>query len=41
MEKANRGADLDLDYIANWSLRFDMKIIAKTLIHGLIGRNVF
>ena len=41
MEKANRGADLDLYYIANWSLRLDVKIIFSTLLRGLIGRNVF
>jgi polysaccharide biosynthesis protein PslA len=41
MEKASRGADLDLYYIANWSLRLDLKIMLMTLIRGLAGRNVF
>jgi putative colanic acid biosynthesis UDP-glucose lipid carrier transferase len=41
VEKASRGADLDLYYVANWSLLFDIKIMIKTLITGLIGRNVF
>jgi putative colanic acid biosynthesis UDP-glucose lipid carrier transferase len=41
MEKASRGADLDLYYIANWSLRLDLKIMLITLIRGLVGRDVF
>jgi putative colanic acid biosynthesis UDP-glucose lipid carrier transferase len=41
MEKACRGADLDLYYIANWSLRLDLKIMLITLIRSLIGRDVF
>jgi putative colanic acid biosynthesis UDP-glucose lipid carrier transferase len=41
VEKANRGADLDLYYIANWSLRLDIKIMLMTLFRGLFGRNVF
>jgi Undecaprenyl-phosphate glucose phosphotransferase len=41
LEKANRGADLDLHYIANWSPQFDLRIIALTLATGLTGRNVF
>ncbi|HEX4367004.1 MAG TPA: exopolysaccharide biosynthesis polyprenyl glycosylphosphotransferase [Rhodopila sp.] len=39
--KASRGADLDLYYIANWSLRFDLTIMIRTLLGGLAGRNVF
>ncbi|WP_158932290.1 exopolysaccharide biosynthesis polyprenyl glycosylphosphotransferase [Acidisphaera sp. S103] len=41
LEKAKRGADLDLFYIANWSLRFDLTIMIRTLLVGLAGRNVF
>jgi putative colanic acid biosynthesis UDP-glucose lipid carrier transferase len=41
MDKANRGADLDLFYVANWSLRFDLKIMLKTVLRGLAGRDVF
>ena len=41
MDKANRGADLDLFYVANWSLRFDLKIMLKTVFRGLAGRDVF
>jgi polysaccharide biosynthesis protein PslA len=41
MDRANKGADLDLYYIANWSLRLDIKIMIKTLVRGLTGRDVF
>ncbi|HUB48748.1 MAG TPA: exopolysaccharide biosynthesis polyprenyl glycosylphosphotransferase [Acetobacteraceae bacterium] len=41
MDKANRGADLDLYYVANWSLRLDITIMLKTLFRGMAGRNVF
>lgn len=41
VEKANRGADLDLYYIANWSFRLDIRIMLMTLFRGLFGRNVF
>jgi len=41
LEKASRGADLDLFYIANWSLRFDLTIMIRTVLVGLAGRNVF
>ncbi len=40
-EKASRGAELDLSYIANWCFRLDLKIMLITLIRGLIGRDVF
>ena len=40
-EKASRGADLDLYYIANWSPRFDIRIMVRTVVTGLVGRNVF
>jgi putative colanic acid biosynthesis UDP-glucose lipid carrier transferase len=39
--KANEGADLDLYYIANWSLRLDIKIMLQTVWKGLVGRDVF
>jgi exopolysaccharide biosynthesis polyprenyl glycosylphosphotransferase len=41
MEKANLGAELDLYYIANWSLRLDIRIMLITVVRGLVGRNVF
>jgi putative colanic acid biosynthesis UDP-glucose lipid carrier transferase len=41
VDKAKRGADLDLHYVANWSLRLDLKIMLKTLFRGMVGRDVF
>jgi putative colanic acid biosynthesis UDP-glucose lipid carrier transferase len=41
LEKANRGAELDLYYIANWSPKLDVKIMLRTVFAGLVGRNVF
>jgi Undecaprenyl-phosphate glucose phosphotransferase len=41
LEKASRGADLDLFYVANWSPRFDFGIMVRTVVTGLMGRNVF
>ncbi len=40
-EKARRGAKLDLEYIENWSLWFDLRILVRTVSSGLWGRNVF
>jgi exopolysaccharide biosynthesis polyprenyl glycosylphosphotransferase len=41
LEKAARGAELDLYYVANWSPQFDLQIIIRTILTGLIGRDVF
>ncbi len=41
LEKASRGAELDLYYIANWSPKLDLKIMLRTIFAGLVGRNVF
>ncbi|WP_207482935.1 exopolysaccharide biosynthesis polyprenyl glycosylphosphotransferase [Arenibaculum pallidiluteum] len=41
VDKAKRGVELDLHYIENWSLRFDVKIMVLTLLTGMFGRNVF
>lgn len=40
-EKMRRRVDLDLHYIENWSLLFDLKIILLTPLFGLMGRNAF
>src|SRR5689334_11928895 len=40
-EKASRGAELDLDYIANCSFRLDQRIMLITMIRVLVGRDVF
>ena len=41
VEKAARGVELDTYYIENWSLWFDLKIMARTLLVGMVGRNIF
>ena len=41
LAKASRGADLDLYYTANWSLRLDLKILIRTIMAGLTGREMF
>jgi putative colanic acid biosynthesis UDP-glucose lipid carrier transferase len=40
-DKARRGVELDLQYIENWSLWFDIRIMARTLFGGMAGRDVF
>src|SRR5581483_5517583 len=40
VDKAKRGAELDLYYVANWSLKLDIKIMFWTVLRGLAGRNV-
>ncbi len=41
LEKARRGVDLDLDYMRNWSLQFDLSIMARTLTRHMVGPDVF
>lgn len=41
LEKAERGVDLDVYYIKNWSLWFDIVIMIRTVLIGMVGRNVF
>lgn len=36
-----RRVDYDLYYLQNWSLAFDLRIIALTVISGLINRNAY
>jgi putative colanic acid biosynthesis UDP-glucose lipid carrier transferase len=38
LAKAGRGADLDLYYIANRSLRLDLEILIRKVMAGLVGR---
>ena len=40
LDKMQGRVDHDLEYIQNWSLWFDVKIIAKTILVGFIGKNV-
>ncbi|MGQ3028093.1 MAG: exopolysaccharide biosynthesis polyprenyl glycosylphosphotransferase [Ferrovibrionaceae bacterium] len=41
IEKARRGVELDTYYVENWSLWFDFKIMLRTLVLGMVGRDVF
>ncbi|WP_374448325.1 undecaprenyl-phosphate glucose phosphotransferase [Stella sp.] len=41
VEKASRGVALDLHYIENWSIWFDIRIMILTVVRGLAGRDVF
>jgi lipopolysaccharide/colanic/teichoic acid biosynthesis glycosyltransferase len=41
LEKAHRSADLDLWYVANWSLTFDLQIMIRTILFGLVDRSSF
>jgi putative colanic acid biosynthesis UDP-glucose lipid carrier transferase len=41
LEKAARGVRLDLHYIENWSIWFDLRIMVATVVRGLAGRDVF
>ncbi|MFL1463817.1 exopolysaccharide biosynthesis polyprenyl glycosylphosphotransferase [Roseococcus sp. DSY-14] len=40
-EKARRSVEMDIWYVLNWSLWLDVRIMARTLVVGLAGRNVF
>ena len=40
-EKMRKRVEYDLDYIENWSLWFDIKIILATPYYGLISKNAF
>ncbi|MCL6443882.1 MAG: sugar transferase, partial [Alicyclobacillus sp.] len=31
----------DLEYIENWSLGLDMRIMLKTLKHGMVNENAY
>lgn len=40
-EKIERRLALDLEYVNNWSLWLDLKILWLTLLRGLIGKNAY
>jgi len=41
LEKIRRRVDHDIYYIENWSLLFDIKIVAMTVFAVLRGRNAW
>lgn len=41
LEQIKRRVEHDIYYIENWSLTFDLIILAKTIFVGFIGKNVF
>ncbi len=41
LEKMQKRVELDLFYIENWSVWFDLRIIFKTVIIGFIGKNAY
>ncbi|HEY5993146.1 MAG TPA: undecaprenyl-phosphate glucose phosphotransferase [Gallionellaceae bacterium] len=41
MEKMEMRVKYDLDYINNWSIWFDLKIIVLTIFRGMGGRNAY
>ena len=41
LEKMQRRVEFDLYYIENWSIAFDLKIIALTLLRGFVNRNAY
>lgn len=41
LHKMQKRIEFDLEYIRNWSLFFDLKIIILTVFKGFIGKNVY
>jgi lipopolysaccharide/colanic/teichoic acid biosynthesis glycosyltransferase len=41
LEKMEMRVAHDLYYLGHWSFWLDMRIIAATIIHGLVGRNAY
>jgi putative colanic acid biosynthesis UDP-glucose lipid carrier transferase len=41
LEKMEKRIEHDLEYIQNWSIFFDLKIIALTIIKGFINKNAY
>lgn len=41
LEKMEKRVEYDLHYIQNWSVWWDLKIIAKTVFKGFVGKNVY
>lgn len=41
LDKMEKRVEFDLDYIRDWSLMFDLKIIFMTIFKGFVGKNVY
>jgi putative colanic acid biosynthesis UDP-glucose lipid carrier transferase len=41
LEKMRRRLDYDLEYVRNWSLWLDIRIIGLTIVRGFVGKNVY
>ncbi|MDO9271250.1 MAG: undecaprenyl-phosphate glucose phosphotransferase [Methylobacter sp.] len=41
LEKMQKRVEYDLEYIQNWSLWFDLKIITLTVLRGFTGKNAY
>lgn len=41
LDKMEKRVEYDLDYIRNWSLGFDIKIVISTVFKGFIDRNAY
>ncbi|MDB9744298.1 undecaprenyl-phosphate glucose phosphotransferase, partial [Fibrobacterales bacterium] len=41
LEKMEKRIEFDLDYIRNWSVSFDLRIIFFTIFKGFVGKNAY
>ena len=41
LDKMQKRVDYDLEYIQNWSLWFDLKIVFLTVLYGFSGKNAY
>jgi putative colanic acid biosynthesis UDP-glucose lipid carrier transferase len=41
LEKMQKRIEFDLDYIENWSVWWDLKIVLLTLFKGFVHRNAY
>jgi lipopolysaccharide/colanic/teichoic acid biosynthesis glycosyltransferase len=41
LDKMTRRVECDLYYLQHWSLWFDLKIVAMTVLKGFLGKNAY